>query len=108
MDNATLETVDAFDAWPFVVVQDTRSVEKKVAFLLKLSFFAGCRLLTEGDLPFTHVVLPLGSGSFGVECHVLAQVENIADLFEVLLYVWSVREETRPVRVQSEIECVGM
>lgn len=101
-----LERIDSFDRWPFEVVEDASSVEKKITLFLKLPRLSiRCRL-PQRDFPFTRVILPLSANRFSIERHVLAQIEDFDDLGEVLLNVWGVGEEAGPIGIEGKVERV--
>jgi hypothetical protein len=64
--------------------------------------------LAQCDFPLAGAFLPFSSNDFGVESHVFAKIEHFHNLEQILLDIGCIREEAGPIRVEGEIECVGM
>lgn len=109
MADLTLESLNTFDIWPFEIVQDARCIQQEVALICEfLDLSASWRHLADLDKPFPFVFVPAGFDDFGVEGHVLPQIEGLAYFVEVFPDVWGVGEETWPVGVEREVVCVSM
>ena len=55
--------------------------------------------LAEGDLPLSLLFIPIASSHFGVEIHVFAKTESLADFVQIFPDIRAVREEAWPVRI---------
>ncbi len=73
-----------------------------MAVVLKLAGFLSWGLLPQLDGPLSFVFLPVTAGDLGVKGHVLAQVEDAANLVEIGPQIARVRVEARPVWVLSQ------
>ena len=73
MHNPAFETIQALNIWPLEFVQDSSSLEQRIALLLKLARLLLSRaLLARHHLPFPDVFPLVGSDSFRAERHILA------------------------------------
>ena len=97
-DDLPLELVQSFNIRPFEIIEDPRSVEQQIAFLLKLYGDRSRIALPKSDGPLTGLFVPITANDFGVECHIFAKVEGLTHFVQILPNFWGVTGVSRPVR----------
>ena len=83
-------------------------MEKEVAFVIVLAPLLAADPFTYGYPPLTFLLKPSTSDHLRTELHVLTEVKCFAHFIQVSPDVWTVREEGWPVRIECEIEHIGM
>lgn len=76
--------------------------------VFKFSGFTAWHIFAKFYLPLAYLFLPIAAHNFGIEVHVLLQIEYFAHFVEICPDVRCEREESWPVRVQRELIGVGM
>lgn len=81
MHEVALEGVEPFDLWPLPRVQQARSVDKKVAPVLKDILWV--LVAPDGDDPVAGLSVPTGSDDLVAELEVLSQAVLVHDVLHV-------------------------
>ena len=74
-----------------------------MAMVFKLSWFLSRLLLSQLDSPHALLFIPVAANNSCIEVHVLAKAECLAHFVEILPDIWGVREEARPICIESEL-----
>ena len=74
-------------------------MQEDITTILELSRLLSKSVFPELDEPFAFVFFPVAADDLGRELHVLAEIEGVADLVQVLPDVRRVREESGPVGI---------
>ncbi len=78
-------------------------MQQQITRLLELARLLSLPRFPQLNLPFTLILLPPTSYNFGVEGHILPQVERVAHFVQVLPDIRGIGKEARPIGLSNPI-----